>query len=157
MKYKFLYILALIAAIAIGVFFGLKSQGIDLFTNSSSEKTFSTSYNPIDNDLNIKLNQENFDKISKNFSENNKDSDDLYYYTYAFMYYSFKAYEDIDSFNDMENIDTNQKMYGKTINELINDGKQLMKDDNTTIEEYKKSLKELENNSTNDDMIYLNE
>ena len=42
------------------------------------------------------------------------------------------------------------KIYGKTINQLISEGKKLMQDNNISIDEYKKSLNSL-NNTTNEE------
>lgn len=85
--------------------------------------------------LNTIVTADNYITIGNMFNEN---QDELYYFTYACLYYSFteRLTTGIDEATAM------QKIYGKTVQQLVDEGKQLMKDNNITIEQYKKQLKE---------------
>lgn len=85
--------------------------------------------------LNTIVTADNYNTIGNMFNEN---QDELYYFTYACLYYSFteRLTTGIDEATAM------QKIYGKTVQQLVDEGKQLMKDNNITVEQYKKQLKE---------------
>ena len=130
------------------------------FISSCFERS-SSNNNPINNVVQFivpledkTLTSENYETLSEEFSSQNKDSDKLYYYSYACMYYIIK-----DGFSyavDLSLTESQQKeimyskIYGKTINQLISEGKKLMQDNNISIDEYKKSLNSL-NNTTNEE------
>lgn len=83
--------------------------------------------------LNTVVTADNYNTIGNIFNEN---QDELYYFTYACLYYSFT--ERLTTGQD-ENT-AMQKIYGKTVQQLVDEGKQMMKKDNITVEEYKKKL-----------------
>lgn len=83
--------------------------------------------------LNTVVTADNYNTIGNIFNEN---QDELYYFTYACLYYSFT--ERLTTGQD-ENT-AMQKIYGKTVQQLVDEGRQLMKKDNITVEEYKKKL-----------------
>lgn len=85
--------------------------------------------------LNTVVTAENYYTIGNIFNE---DQDELYYFTYACLYYSFteRLLTGVDESTAM------QKIYGKTVQQLVDEGKQLMKDNNTTVEQYRNQLKE---------------
>ena len=90
--------------------------------------------------INIVLNADNYEKLSTEYSENHRDDDELYYYTYAVLYYTMSsAFTNPDDENAMY-----KDIYGKTINQLIEEGKTLMANNNITVEQYKKSLTEID-------------
>ena len=91
-----LFIIAVIAAIFAGWFAGMKWRGDDPMAVLAIGIE------------NKKLTKENFKEITEEFAEKNKESDNLYYYTYSALYYSLKSMENIDWYSDdTENIDTN--------------------------------------------------
>lgn len=143
--------------ICIGICFYYKDNILKII--SLSFKT--TSSNPISDAVQSiipiedrVLTAENYETLSKEFSEKNKDSDAIYYYSYACMYYIAK--DGFSSISDFSLTESQQKeimysrIYGKTINQLATEGKKLMQDNNITIEEYKQSLKDL-NDLSNED------
>lgn len=97
--------------------------------NSNSSGNSSTSVNS--SKLNTVVTADNYNTIGNMFNEN---QDELYYLSYACLYYSFTLGQ--DEATAMQNI------YGKTVQQLIDEGKQLMKDNNITVEQYKKQLKD---------------
>ena len=106
---------------------------IDIDTNNNSINTNNISLPIINNIKDIKLTSENYDKLSKEFADKYKDKDELYYYTYSTLYYIFKD-------GLVDNTKQYINIYNKTINELIDEGKNLMKENNMTVEKYKKQL-----------------
>ena len=69
-----------------------------------------------------------------------KEDDDLYYFTYAYLYYTTT---DGMSSIFMYNYDENtmfSNIYGKTIQQLIDEGKQLMKKNDMSIEKFKQEI-----------------
>lgn len=95
------------------------------------------------------LTADNYETLSKEYANNNKNTDNVYYFSYACLYYISKdglssAFN--TSLSDKEKESTMySKIYGKTIKQLISEGKQLMLDNNVTIDNYKKSLNDLNN------------
>ena len=99
----------------------------------------------IKNSKNIKnetITAENYEEIMDRIEKELKNEDDKYYLSYSVMYYIMK--DGISSvFSGNENASTSlmyTNIYGKTIKQLIDEGKQLMKDNNVTLDEYKSQL-----------------
>lgn len=83
--------------------------------------------------LNTVVTADNYDTIGNIFNEN---EDELYYFTYACLYYTIT-----ERFSTGQDENTAmQKIYGKTVQQLVDEGKQLMEKDNITVEEYKEKL-----------------
>lgn len=92
---------------------------------------------------------ENYEEIFNRISEELKDTDDIYYLSYSVMYYMMK--DGISSTlngNEDENA-MYVNIYEKTVQQLIDEGKQLMIDNNVSIEEFKENIKDLENLDNN--------
>lgn len=86
---------------------------------------------------------ENYDEIMDEVGEKMKDDDNLYYASYSILYYITQDGM-AQAFNgDYNEQEMYKRIYGKNIKKLIEEGKQLMKDNNVTLEEYKKSLDDL--------------
>lgn len=91
---------------------------------------------------------ENYDELSEKVAKELGEVDDIYYYSYAGMYYIAKD----GLSNILENLNSEDdsymyvNIYGKTVQQLIDEGKELMKENDITIEEYKEQLTELNNN-----------
>ena len=99
----------------------------------------------IKNSKNIKnetITAENYEEIMDRIGKELKDENDKYYLSYSVMYYVMK--DGIASvFSENENTSTSSmytNIYGKTIKQLIDEGKQLMKENNITLDEYKSQL-----------------
>ena len=87
---------------------------------------------------------ENFDEISEKLKDSLSE-DEACYFSYACMQYMLKdglsaALTDSDNEEAMY-----KSIYGKKVGDMIEEGKQLMKEDNTTVEQFKENLKEAEN------------
>lgn len=83
---------------------------------------------------------ENYDEIMDRIGQELTNDEELYYMSYSVMYYIVKdglssAFTNPDDDNAMY-----VNIYGKTVKQLIEEGKQLMQDNNMTIEEYKQQL-----------------
>ena len=94
---------------------------------------------------NIELNKENFNEINEKYFEKNKNNDDIYYVIYAEMYYMFKdgfttGLGEIFTTGNVSEDAAYKSIYGKTMKELKKEGQDLMKENNITVEEYKKQV-----------------
>ena len=89
------------------------------------------------------VSQENYetilDEVEKKFGE----SDETYYYTYACIYYTAKAGFTEEYLQSKDESMLYKDIAGKTVQQLMDEGKQLMEENNVTIEEYKEKLTEL--------------
>lgn len=89
------------------------------------------------------VSQENYeailDKVGKKFGE----SDEAYYYTYACIYYTAKAGFTEEYLQGKDESLLYKEIVGKTVQQLMDEGKQLMEENNVTIESYKQQLEEL--------------
>ena len=114
---------------------------IALSTQTTSSNIIGSTVQAVINTEDKILTAENYKTLSAEYSNNNKDSDNLYYYTYACMFYMVR-----DSFSSATLSEEQQqeavysRIYGKTISQLISEGKKLMADNNTTVEDYKQTL-----------------
>ena len=101
------------------------------------------------NTANIILSKENYKETTEKYAEENKDSDDLVYFAYATSNYIFKdglanAFN-MEMTEDQKETESYKNIYGKTINQLVQEGKNLMKENNMTVEKYKETLQNLSN------------
>ena len=89
------------------------------------------------------VSQENYetilDEVEKKFGE----SDETYYYTYACIYHTAKAGFTEEYLQSKDESMLYKDIAGKTVQQLMDEGKQLMEENNITIEEYKEKLTEL--------------
>ena len=113
---------------------------IALSTETTSSNTIINTVQAVINTEDKILTAENYK--SEEYSNNNKDSDNLYYYTYACMYYMVKDGLSSATLSEEQQQEAMySRIYGKTINQLISEGKKLMADNNTTVNDYKQTLK----------------
>ena len=144
-----IFLIALVTIISVSYFYRSEIQktisiilrdkdytSIETLSEKKSNKE--SLFNSIEN---TKLTKENYEELSNKYAEKNKDNDNLYYYSYAVLYYTMK-----DGLNNLSKTSKNEEIiykniYGKTINQLIKEGKELMKQNNITIEKYKENLK----------------
>lgn len=108
------------------------------------------------------LTEENCEATIEKYSSKNKETDNYYYFNYALMYsISLDGLDNLVT-TLLDNTITYKNVYGKSINQLIVEGKNQMIEQNITVEEYKNILNELEsykntiNNVTNKTDEYSN-
>jgi len=126
-------IIILIFAFCIGGYFLFCRNDNSIFTSISN----------ISNNKNIKkekVTSENYEEISNRISKELGDVNDTYYFSYACMYYIMENGFTKEYMTTQDESLLYKNIYDKTVQELINEGQQLMKDNNITIEEYKQNL-----------------
>ena len=130
----------IIVALGIGGYFLLKNKD-SITTGGNNTQTSSK--------LNETITEENYEELTESVAEELGDSNDLYYFSYATMYYMMKdgMSSAFSGSEDESAMYTN--IYGKTAKELIKEGKELMQENDVTIDEFKGSLENLENVSSN--------
>lgn len=126
----FIITVAIIVLLGLGLYFVLTQDTI-----STSGGIFSKSIK------NETITAENYKEIMDKIEGKLEQDEDYYYLSYACFYYVMQ-----DGFANILTLENNegvmyQRIYGKTVKQLINEGKQLMKDNNVTIESYKENLK----------------
>ena len=124
---KLILILIIIAGFGLG---GL-CLGIYIKTNEKPIN-YITAYLHIGIENQI-LTKENTEENINKFAEKvGKESDEMYYLSYSYLRNAFK--------NIFTTTDIYSDIYGKTINELIKEGKEDMERDGMTIEKFKEKL-----------------
>jgi len=89
------------------------------------------------------VSQENYEKILDEVEKKFGESDETYYFTYACIYHTAKAGFTDEYLQSKDESMLYKEISGKTVQQLIDEGKQLMEENNVTIEEYKEKLNEL--------------
>lgn len=84
--------------------------------------------------------EEMMNKIDAEFNENDEE---LYYLTYSMMYYMVQDGLSSALTNSTDDSAMYTSIYGKTVQQLIDEGKTLMKENNVILEQYKESINEL--------------
>lgn len=100
------------------------------------------------------LSKENYDEITTKYAQDNANKDEVVYFTYAITNHILKdGLENVlnlEMTEEQKEIETYKNIYGKTINQLVEEGKTLMKANNMTVDKYKENLKNLSNSINND-------
>lgn len=83
---------------------------------------------------------ENYDELMDRISEELQDTDDIYYLSYSMIYYIMR-----DGFTSALSGSEDESamyasIYGKTVQQLIDEGKKIMEDNNITLEQYKENI-----------------
>ena len=89
------------------------------------------------------VSQENYETILNEVENKFVESDETYYYTYACIYHTAKAGFTEEYLQSKDQSMLYKDIAGKTVQQLMDEGKQLMEENNITIEEYKEKLTEL--------------
>lgn len=147
MKTLFKLIVTLLIAILVciaGGYIGLK------ITGNEDKIAEITSY--INNLLsfgykNTIITAENYNDMIEKMNEEIENENEILYASYAMLYYitqdgigeAFSSLEK-ESYNEQKMY---KRIYGKTINQLISEGKELMRENDMTLEKYKQNLNEL--------------
>lgn len=145
-----LAILVILIIIVIGtILFMKKSDTITTNNNVSEASSNNITKDIVNNEDNNEktlrdqiITADNFEKITEKIQSGEAldyNEDDFFYYTYATLSYSVKAMK--QGITDTDKIYENN-IYGKTLQQIIDEGKQFMKDENTTVEKFKSSLKQ---------------
>lgn len=129
-----LYLLVIALIVGIGVYWIINRENISnpvsSFLESNKDKV---------------ITKENYDDIIAKMEENVDSEEELYYLSYAIIYHITRdGLSSAFSGNDTQEA-MYVNIYGKTIGQLIDEGKQLMQDNNMTIEKYKEQLKKTSN------------
>ena len=134
---KVLYIIIVLIVIAV------RGGGVYLALNNNENITTSGSIftKSLKDEV---VTAENYEEIKQKM-ENELKEDELYYASYAMLTYITQ-----DGLTNLSNIEEDDsamyvRIYGKTVKQLIDEGKQLMKENDMTIEKYKKSLEQMNN------------
>lgn len=91
------------------------------------------------------ITQENYEEITNQITEELGDSDDAYYFTFACITYMSEAGLTDKYFQSRDDSMLYEKIYNKTVNQLIEDGKQLMSESETTIDDFKRQINIINN------------
>ena len=139
-------IVCAIGVILLGIYLGFHVTGNDEKLNDILISVYNIL--PIKGYKNKVITEENYQEIMDNMKEELSE-DEAYYASYSLMYYMFQdgISEVFISTQNQENYDEKamySRIYGKTINQLIKEGKELMQQENITIEQYKQNLNSLE-------------
>ena len=146
MKKKALYIIIGIVLIAI-----LCVGGYFLMKNKDEMPTTSISSDVANNIKNEKISSENYEEISKRITEELGDTEDTYCFSYACVYYVMKDGLTQEYMTTQDESLLYKNIYNKTVQNLIDEGKQLMEENNITVEQYKQQLEKIDNNLINND------
>lgn len=92
------------------------------------------------------LTENNCEATIEKYSSKNKETDNYYYFSYGLLYNI-----SLDGLNNLSTTSLCKSIYGKTINQLVIEGKNQMLEDNITVKEFEYMLKSLEsyNNTMN--------
>ena len=131
-------VIIVVIALAIGAYFLLRSKET-VTTGGNSIQTSSV--------LNETITSENYEELTENVAQELGDTDELYYFTYATTYHIMQDGL-ASAFSENQDESTMYiNIFGKTANDLIKEGKELMQENDITIDEFKESLKNLEDAS----------
>lgn len=120
-------VIVIIAILCVALYFVVNTDAI---FKSAIEKEVITAENQ----------EEIVDKVEEEFGS---DDDRVYYLAYSMMYYMFRDGLSSAFSNNTDENAMYENIYGKTVGQLIDEGKQLMEENNITVEEYKESIKDL--------------
>ena len=95
--------------------------------------------------LNKTITAENYEELMDELGDELRDSDEAYYFSYALLYHTYTdaMTAALAGNDDEEAIMVN--IYGKTPEQLIEEGKQLMEEDGVTLDEVKETMDSLAN------------
>lgn len=133
-------IIIIIVAIGVGGYFLLKHKDV-VTTGGNNTQTSSK--------LNETITAENYEELTEEIAQELGDTDNLYYFSYATTYYIAKDGMSAAFSGGEDEGAMYANIYGKTANDLIKEGKELMQENDVTINEFKDSLENLQNVSSN--------
>ena len=89
---------------------------------------------------NTVISADNYEEISDEIANEYGDGDEVYYYSYACSYYIMTNAMSSEYLTTEDDSLLYQDIYGKTVDELISEGKDLMEENGVTPESWKESL-----------------
>lgn len=92
---------------------------------------------------NTVVSADNYEEISNEIADEYNDGDEVYYYSYACTYYIMTNAMSSEYLESEDDSLLYQDIYGKTVDELISEGKGLMEENDITPESWKESLSNL--------------
>ena len=130
-------IICVLGVIVLGIGLGFRYTGNEEQLNALIAKI--NNVLPFNSFKNTIITAENYEEISNQLAGNLKE-DELYYYTYATVYYMAQdGFSNLFALEEDESL-MYQNIYNKSIKQLINEGISLMKQNNITWQEYKSNL-----------------
>ena len=139
-----------ILVLGIGLFFIFSSNdksSNNSDVNSSSSGLFSKG---IKDEV---VTAENYQDLSSRIAPELNNEDEAYQFVYACMYYimqdGMSVAFDFNLTDEEKDSKTYERVYGKTVKQLINEWKQLMKDNDMTVEKFKQGMEDFANNTQN--------
>ena len=91
------------------------------------------------------LTAENFETVMNKLETSMQSEDDLYYFTYAATYYIMKDGMAAALEGKTDESEMYVNIYGKTVQQLMDEGKQIAEENNLTIEQVREQVDELSN------------
>lgn len=114
--------------------------------SNNAENNNSSIFSFFNNIKNKKVTKDNYEDISNEISSKLGEDEELYYFSYAITYYTLQ--------NSIINPDDDNakysNIYGKTVKELIDEGKKFMEETGMTIENFKYYLENSNNDTINE-------
>ena len=89
---------------------------------------------------NTVVSEDNYETISTEVAEKYGDSDETYYFSYACSYYIISDGFTTEYLSTQDESLLYQNIYGKTVGELIENGKDLMEENDITVDEWKETI-----------------
>lgn len=86
------------------------------------------------------ITEENYEKITEQITNELKDSDDAYYYTYACINYMSKSGLTEEYLNSKDDKLLYKDIYNKTVGQLIEEGKTMLNESEMTLEQFKEQV-----------------
>ena len=87
---------------------------------------------------------ENYEELmNKAEQEFSADDEEIYYLSYSIMYYIMTDGMQAAMAGSEDESEMYVNIYGKTVQQLIDEGKQLMEENNVSLDEYKQKIKDL--------------
>ena len=106
--------------------------------NTASEQNTSKS---IKNEV---ITAENYEKLMNQAEQEfTEDDEEIYYLSYAVMYYIMTDGMEAALSGSEDESEMYVNIYGKTVQQLIDEGKKLMEENNVSLDEYKQKIKDL--------------
>ena len=94
---------------------------------------------------NKEITAENINEILEVIEKRAKKDEELYYVNYAMMYHIMQNGIADQNANQKDKNEIYKNIYGKTVKELINEGKELMQKNDITLEQFKSGVQGIGN------------
>ncbi len=88
---------------------------------------------------------ENYEKVTENLEKQLGEADEVYYYAYACMYYMMKDGFSEEYMSTQDESIMYKNIYNKTVQQLMDEGKKLMEENDVTVEQWKEQVENLSN------------